>query len=69
MNNITRNIDTFRLTRFDVVFIAENVNGELVECHFITNALNQYDAAYVFGQNNPQQKYVIKEVNEVIQPF
>ncbi|MFN3071337.1 hypothetical protein ACKWMY_24950 [Serratia sp. J2] len=69
MNNTTRNIDTLRLTRFEVVFIAENITGELVECRNITNALNQYDAAYLFGQNNAQKKYVIKEVNEVIQPF
>jgi hypothetical protein len=67
MKESNRNFDTLRLSRFEVVFIAENSFGEVVICRYITNALNKFDAAFQFGQNNKGYNYVVKEVNEVIQ--
>lgn len=58
-------VDSLRLSRFDVIFQSVNVRGETIKCHFITNALNAFDAAFIFGQNNKGASYVILNVEEV----
>lgn len=66
--NTSNNIDKFdslRLSRFNVVFLAKNQDNKTIKCHFITNALNALDAAFIFGQNNKNKGYVVFSVDEV----
>lgn len=57
-----QSLDTLRLSRFDVIFIAFNQHGKSVKCHFHTSALNELDATFIFGQNNPGKDYVVFEI-------
>ncbi|HDS4694760.1 TPA: hypothetical protein QH064_005061 [Klebsiella pneumoniae subsp. pneumoniae] len=57
-----QSLDTLRLSRFDVIFISLNQHGKSVKCHFHTTALNELDAAFIFGQNNQGKYYVVFEV-------
>lgn len=56
--------DSLRFSRFDVVFQKDN-NGEVIKCHYITSALNEFDAAFIFGQANKGEDFVILEVKAV----
>lgn len=56
-------LETLRLSRFDVVSLYKNHDNETIQCHFITSALNPLDAAFIFGQNNPDKDYIILRVD------
>lgn len=55
-------LDTLRLSRFDVIFLSKNQDNKSIKCHFHTNALNELDAAFIFGQYNQSKEYVVLEV-------
>lgn len=54
-----------RLSRFDVVFLTKNCNNETIQCHFHTNALNECDASFIFGQHNQNNDYAILRVEQL----
>ncbi|MMZ51807.1 hypothetical protein D3C76_1266110 [compost metagenome] len=58
-------LETLRLSRFDVVFISINQENKTIKCHFITSALNSFDAAFIFGQNNKNKSYVVLSVDAI----
>ncbi|WP_447885365.1 hypothetical protein [Serratia fonticola] len=58
-------LETLRLSRFDVVFISINQENKTIKCHFITSALNSFDAAFIFGQNNKNKNYVVLSVDAI----
>jgi len=58
-------LETLRLSRFDVVFLSKNQDNKSIKCHFITSALNSFDAAFIFGQNNKDKHYVVISVEIV----
>ncbi|MGO4746751.1 hypothetical protein [Serratia quinivorans] len=58
-------LETLRLSRFDVVFLSKNQDNKTIKCHFITSALNSFDAAFIFGQNNKSKGYVVLSVDAI----
>ncbi|MGP3284150.1 hypothetical protein ACTVPQ_24680 [Serratia bockelmannii] len=58
-------LETLRLSRFDVIFLSKNQENKSIKCHFITSALNSFDAAFIFGQNNKDKNYVVLSVEAV----
>lgn len=58
-------LETLRLSRFDVVFISINQENKTIKCHFITSALNSFDAAFIFGQNNKNKNHVVLSVDAI----
>jgi hypothetical protein len=58
-------LETLRLSRFDVVFLSKNQDNKSIKCHFITSALNSFDAAFIFGQNNKNKGYVVLSVDAI----